>query len=194
MPPRTKTTNAGTDAGTKAPSGGPVDTITGHPEDMTPLARNIAIATAAAWLPESGAFLTGELVMVRKGDSAYGDYPVLIIDPHDGNKEPGKFVAVHAFHTILQTELLKLRPKSGDVLTFAYMGQEESNASKRAYAAAVATANGDATKLTKAETDRVFYHLYVLLTGDGTSADAVKVEAFGWDDVEKSASTKVTDD
>lgn len=187
MPPRTKTPDTNTNPNTDTST---VNLTNDETNAMTPLQRNIAIATAPAWLPDAGSFLTGDLVMVRKGDSAYGAYPVLIIDPTDANKEPNKFVAVHAFHTILQTELLKRRPTPGTKLTFAYMGQEESNASKRAYAAAVAQADGDAAKLTKAETDRVFYHLYVLLDGDGTADDAVKVDAFTWDDVENAASAE----
>lgn len=162
----------------------------GNATRLAEVRRKIALQTAPAWMPNGengeGSILTGAVEMVRRGDSEYGAYPIVVLSVHSIDPNPdglvgGSFVAIHAFHSLLQDELLKLRPVTGDVLTFAYMGQQETNQSKRDYAAAVQAANGDDAKIVKAQTDRTFYHLYVLMTGDGTTADAVKVEAFDWD-------------
>jgi hypothetical protein len=180
-------------------SGSPADTATVTKRDtdrLTEVRRKIALQTAPAWLPEEGAILTGAVEMVKRGESEYGAYPIVVlsvqsIDPNPDGVVGGSFVAIHAFHSLLQDELLKIRPVTGDVLTFAYMGQQETNESKRSYAAAVLQASGDATKIAKAEQDRTFYHLYVLMTGDGTTADAVKVEEFNWDtDTKNTASVE----
>lgn len=163
---------------------------TSDADRLVAVRERIALQTAPAWMPNEGAILTGELKLVRKGDSEYGAYPVLVMSVMSADPDTtpdgapivgGSFVAIHAFHSLLQSELLKVRPKPGDVLTFAYMGQQETNESKRNYAAAVQAANGDGAKVSKAEQDRTFYHLYVLMTGDGTTADAVQVEEFDWD-------------
>lgn len=80
-----------------------------------------------SWRPDKGEEIKGTLVGVEARDSGYGPYPMLLLDVD------GAEVAVHAFHTVLRTELAKRRPKPGDELTIKYLGKTADSKDRKGY-------------------------------------------------------------
>lgn len=72
-----------------------------------------------AWRPEPGETITGKMLSVEVIDPAgQGPYPCVTIQTSSGEER-----AIHAFHTVLQTQLAKRRPKPGDELSITYLGK-----------------------------------------------------------------------
>jgi hypothetical protein len=78
-------------------------------------------AEAEGWRPEKGEQIDGVVLGVKVGTSTFGEYPIVFILTKDGNP-----VAVHAFHTTLQNELISSRPERGDAIFVAYLGPKEN--------------------------------------------------------------------
>ena len=73
---------------------------------------------AEAWRPDPGDKIKGRVLAVTMGpDMGYGQYPIVTLDV-DGQER-----AVHAFHTVLRTELARRRPRPGDDLEITYQGK-----------------------------------------------------------------------
>lgn len=125
------------------------DATTANPIDMSTRDRNLKILAAPAWIPAPDTTMTAKFVALRKGgiDSEYGVYPMLTVE----NIETGEYVTVHAFHTLLKTRILEMRPKLGDTLTLHYAGVMDSK------------------KIDKKTGKPMQYHLYYVLEGDGSS-------------------------
>ena len=64
---------------------------------------------AEAWKPEEGDKLVGTVQSVEMFDGKFGPYPLLVIESGDSRE-----VAVHAFHTVLKSELSRKQPQPGD--------------------------------------------------------------------------------
>lgn len=73
----------------------------------------------AGWRPEAGEEVTGIITDLNMGDSEFGKYPILTLKTED------KEVAIHAFHKILRSELIRIRPKVGHEVTVKYFGLTE---------------------------------------------------------------------
>ena len=73
----------------------------------------------SAWRPdqEDADLLIGEVVEIEVGESEYGRYPILIVRRDDGEEK-----AVHGFHSVLQSELLKHKPQVGEKVGIKYLG------------------------------------------------------------------------
>ena len=59
-----------------------------------------------------GDILTGRLLDIDEGHTEHGTSPLLTIQTIEG-----KLWTVWAFHTVLKSELVKLNPKTGDILS-----------------------------------------------------------------------------
>jgi hypothetical protein len=120
------------------------------------VARNIAIASARGWRPAPGDNVTGTIVKLDMLDSgAYGPYPAVTIETNDG-----KFVVIHAFHTLLWDGLAGLDVKSGDTITVAYVG-------RIMFGETVVGKKGEETYIP--DPSKADYEHYVVLPGDGTA-------------------------
>jgi hypothetical protein len=128
---------------------------------IDPIDREIKIRTAPAWLPETGARLTATVAAVRIGSSEYGPYPVVVLESSDGT-----FYSVHAFHTLLQNQLVDIAPKVGDVLTVAYAGQVTRTEEEK----------------TKGKQE---YHNYVVIPGDESALLHAEPENLDWSNFRK---------
>lgn len=74
-----------------------------------------------AWRPEPGDTITGKMVDVALIDpNGQGQYPCVTLEEVDGERR-----AIHAFHSVLQKEIARRRPKIGDELTITYQGKKE---------------------------------------------------------------------
>src|SRR5438046_64171 len=80
------------------------------------------------WKPKDGDEVQGILRAIDKGWSDWSQdfYPILTIE-----REDGSLVAVHAFHSVLFSRLMTLRPRVGEYVGVKYHGQEKSNDGKR---------------------------------------------------------------
>lgn len=77
---------------------------------------------APAWRPEPGGILIGTVTDVDEAPGTdWGPYPVVTIETADGEE-----FAVHAFHTVLRNEILKLAPVEGDGLGIKYKGKSKT--------------------------------------------------------------------
>src|SRR5690242_5658416 len=73
-----------------------------------------------AWPPEPGDKIAGTIVEINERDAGWDPYPVVTLQVEDNQ------VAIHAFHTVLQRELAKVRPEVGDAISVAYRGKKTS--------------------------------------------------------------------
>lgn len=73
--------------------------------------------SAPGWRPEPGEQLVGTIVEIGTAHGDYGEYPLLVVERTDGTD-----VSVHAFHTVLKSELASKRPTEGDVIGIKYLG------------------------------------------------------------------------
>jgi hypothetical protein len=70
-----------------------------------------------AWMPEPGEMLAGTITGVGVRSSEYGRYPALTVQQLDGTE-----VVFHAFRTVALNEVIRARPKVGDMIAVAYLG------------------------------------------------------------------------
>lgn len=85
---------------------------------------------AEAWRPAPGDTITGRMIGVELIDpNGQGAYPCVTIQRADGEARN-----VHAFHTVLQKELARRRPKIGDELTISYLGKKGSSTGREYHA------------------------------------------------------------
>lgn len=80
------------------------------------------IKGAPAWRPKDGDTTSGKIVTVVKRTGEYGPYPCVILD--NGTE---RYLAVHAFHGVLQNELKEMEAKPGDDVTILYTGKRTAN-------------------------------------------------------------------
>jgi hypothetical protein len=74
---------------------------------------------SVTWRPNPGDRLIGRVVELDTASSAYGDYPLVVVESDEDNTE----YAIHAFRTVLKSELAKRKPKVGDRLAIRYDGK-----------------------------------------------------------------------
>lgn len=74
---------------------------------------------APGWRPDPGEQLVGTIVEISSAHGDYGEYPLIVVEKADGTGD----VAVHAFHTVLKSELAAKRPNEGDVIGIKYLGK-----------------------------------------------------------------------
>lgn len=90
---------------------------------------------ADAWRPDPGDKLVGDVVELGQRDGAYGAYPIVTVRRDDGTE-----LALHAFHTVAQTELARARPQIGERIAIKYVGKKtgaDGRSSYHAYKVAV---------------------------------------------------------
>lgn len=76
---------------------------------------------APAWRPEEGDIIEGKVVSIDQRPA--GDYPaywIVTIEKDDGTRE-----AVHAFHSVLEQELKRIRPQVGHRIAVKYLGKKQ---------------------------------------------------------------------
>ncbi len=73
---------------------------------------------AEAWRPEPGDKLIGEVVELSQRDGEFGSYPIITIKQGNGEE-----LALHAFHTVAQNELARVRPQVGETAAIKYIGK-----------------------------------------------------------------------
>jgi hypothetical protein len=81
------------------------------------------IKSAGAWRPKDGETLEGTIITVVRRTGEFGPYPCVILNTGNVNK----FIAVHAFHGVLQNELREMKAKPGDNITVLYTGKRTAN-------------------------------------------------------------------
>lgn len=81
---------------------------------------------AEPWKPSPGDKLTGTVASVEIFTGQYGDYPLLLVVGDDGTEN-----AVHAFHTVLRSELARKQPKPGDRIGIKYVGKDTEKGYER---------------------------------------------------------------
>jgi hypothetical protein len=75
-----------------------------------------------AWNPNPGDTITGFVVKLGVADGGWGPYPVVTL--RTTQVPQGEVdVAVHAFHDMLQSELVDRQVQAGDQLTITYLGK-----------------------------------------------------------------------
>ena len=70
-----------------------------------------------AWKPQPGDKIVGTITSIEAFDGKYGEYPLLIVDTGDHE------IAIHAFHTVLKSELARKDPSEGDRIGVKYTGR-----------------------------------------------------------------------
>jgi hypothetical protein len=76
---------------------------------------------APAWRPEEGDIIEGKVVSIDQRPA--GDYPaywIITLEKDDGSRE-----AVHAFHSVLEQELKRIRPQVGHRIAIKYLGKKQ---------------------------------------------------------------------
>jgi hypothetical protein len=85
-----------------------------------------------AWRPEKDAEgdhdnpVTGILRSVETGSTAYGEYPIIVLE-----KENGDEVAIHAFRTVLLNEFTRKKPRAGEKVSVWFGGKQKTKDGKR---------------------------------------------------------------
>lgn len=69
------------------------------------------------WRPEPGDVIAGRIVDMDMANSNYGAYPVLTIQPQNGDE-----IAIHCFHNTLRGKLEQIQPQLGDSIQVKYVG------------------------------------------------------------------------
>jgi hypothetical protein len=125
-PPATDN-SAGAEGLAKTTKGVPADLLTDMATsgdrfvDQGPLDLDFLLESDPdGWTPREGDKLVGRVLNIETGGqgSQYGSYPLLLIR-RDGD---GQLVNVHAFHTVLRTELGRKAVGVGDRIGIKYMG------------------------------------------------------------------------
>lgn len=94
-----------------------------------------AINNAPAWMPgenEDQAIMHGTVIGLAMGESKqndFGQYPIVIykLDSNCGQYEAGTHIKVHAFHTLLRTQLMEAGTKIGVEQMVSYRGKRKKN-------------------------------------------------------------------
>jgi hypothetical protein len=75
------------------------------------------------WRPKAGDELINVTVTdITMGEGDYQPYPIITVEDESGNK-----TAIHAFHGVLQREMVKRRPDVGTKFSLIkYLGKKES--------------------------------------------------------------------
>jgi hypothetical protein len=85
---------------------------------MSNLADELGRDYASAWRPNPGDILVGEIVDLSEREGFDGElYPIVTVRKTDGVE-----LAFHAFHTVAQNELARLRPSVGTEIGIRYKG------------------------------------------------------------------------
>lgn len=83
---------------------------------------------APAWRPEPGDKLVGVIAELSEREGYDGDpYPIVTVQADDGS------FAFHAFHSVAQNELARLRPQVGDEIGVKYEGVTKSANGRTTY-------------------------------------------------------------
>lgn len=78
---------------------------------------------AKGWKPEAGDRVIGEIVSISQAPGTdWGPYPLIEVETDDGEA-----VAVHAFHTVLRTEIERLAPSEGDRIGIKFLGKKQGS-------------------------------------------------------------------
>lgn len=93
---------------------------------------------AAAWRPDPGDKIAGEVVAIGERQGQYDPYVVVTLRRDDGEE-----FAIHAFHQVLGAQLAALRPQLGDKLALKYQGKKQNQAGTGSYHAYRAVKDGD---------------------------------------------------
>ena len=80
-----------------------------------------------AWRPSPGDAVVGKIVAMMTATSEYADYPLLTLDP--GPDSP--LVDVHAFHTWLKSDIVRLGVREGDVFGVKFLDQDGPRSAAR---------------------------------------------------------------
>lgn len=83
---------------------------------------------AAAWKPTPGAELIGTVAEISSRTGSFGTYPIVTVREDSGDE-----LAFHAFHTVAQNELSKLRPEVGAHISVRYDGKRTPKSGRGSY-------------------------------------------------------------
>lgn len=75
-------------------------------------------ADTEAWMPHPGETLSGTVIAIDTRTSDYGAYPAITVQRLDGSE-----LVFHAFRTVALNEVLRQKPKPGDLIAILYVGQ-----------------------------------------------------------------------
>lgn len=86
---------------------------------MTDLADRLDAEYAEAWRPNPGDKIVGTIATIEMFTGQYEPYPIVTVDTDDGPR------SVHAFHTVLRSELAGKKPQPGDRIGIKYRGKSD---------------------------------------------------------------------
>lgn len=92
---------------------------------------------AEGWRPKDGDTLIGRVTDLSMGNSEYGSYPIVTVQPEDGDA-----VAVHCFHTSLNNQMQQIRPRVGETVGIKFKGKTKTKDGKREVAVYVVKVKG----------------------------------------------------
>lgn len=105
---------------------------------MNDIESRLDVEFAPAWRPDPGDKLSGEVVGIGERAGEYGSYPIVTLRRDDGEE-----LALHAFHSVLASELAALRPKLGDRLAVRYDGKKQTRTGTGSYHGYKVVKDGD---------------------------------------------------
>jgi hypothetical protein len=74
-----------------------------------------------AWKPEPGDKILGRVLSISVIESKFGgSYPLVELVTDDDTE-----IAVHGFHTVLKSELARVKPRPGDMLGIKFFGKDD---------------------------------------------------------------------
>lgn len=77
---------------------------------------------APGWKPEKGDMVIGEIISISTAPGTnWGPYPLIEIETDDGTA-----IAIHAFHTVIRTEIQRLQPAEGDRIGVKFLGTQKT--------------------------------------------------------------------
>ena len=96
---------------------------------MSNLSDSLDVEYAAAWKPQPNEKLVGVISELSEREGYDGGvYPIVTIRTEDGRE-----FAFHAFHTVAQNELARLRPAVGDQIGIKYLGKVQKEDGRSSY-------------------------------------------------------------
>jgi hypothetical protein len=96
-----------------------------------------------AWRPSPGDAVIGKVVAMMTATSEYADYPLLTLDP--GPDSP--LVDVHAFHTWLKSDIVRLNVREGDIFGVKFLDVNGPRNAARYRTSLKRTGSGDPYQL-----------------------------------------------
>ena len=96
-----------------------------------------------AWRPSPGMAVIGKVVAMMTATSEYADYPLLTLDP--GPDSP--LVDVHAFHTWLKSDIVRLGVREGDIFGVKFLDRSGPRDAARYRTSLKRTGSGDPYQL-----------------------------------------------